>query len=113
VRESVYAAGRAIAKALSWIPFPERVRTLLSKARERLDLLHPASVYVAAALAVVITVRLVLAILRLPLTYGWQFFGWISGHDVSQLSLYNSIAQAVAFVVATKLAFEIIWRDEW
>lgn len=107
MKTTLYAIGAAIADWLGRIPFPEFLRHSLRHLTKRASQIHPLAPLAMALVLGYIVARITLWAARQPLFYLWPLFGWISGHDVSRLSVYNWLAHILALVLAAKVVFEI------
>ena len=107
MKTTLYAIGAAIAGWLERIPFPELLRQSLRYLTRRVAQIHPLAPLAMALVLGYIAAKITLWAARQPLFYLWPFFGWISGHDVSRLSVYNWLAHILAFLLAAKVVFEI------
>lgn len=102
----VRAVGGYVARFLDRVPFPHRVRGWLRRLNGAIAGMHPHAPLVVAVIVTFLSVRFVLWLFRQPLVYAWQVFGSVSGNNVSVLSWYNTLAHAVALLVAAKIFYE-------
>ena len=87
--------------------FLEFLRKVLRHVTDRAARIHPLAPLLVALVFSYVAAELTLWIFRQPLLYFWRFFGWISGHDASRLSSYNTLAHILAFIVAFKVVYEM------
>jgi len=92
---------------LGQIPFPEVLQDLFEQIREQALAIHPLLPLGIALVLSVIAAQLTLWVMQLPLIFLWQIFGFLSGNNVNILSIYNLLAQLLAFLIALKIVFEM------
>src|SRR5215213_1828613 len=102
-RNMIDTLGGRIADLLERIPFPGRLGGALRRASGRMGA-WSAQLILALILGC-LTAILTFWVAKQPLLYLLPVFGFVSGNDPRLLSFYNTFAQMLAFVVATKVVF--------
>lgn len=99
-----------VSKIRDWldlIPFPDSLKRILLYVRAYTLWIHRFAPLIAALLISYLVVELVLWIARLPLFLLWSVFGFLSGNNITVLSLYNFLAHILGFIVALKIVYEM------
>jgi hypothetical protein len=86
---------------------PTGVVRILRRLDYKLSMIHPIVPIIGTLLLAYLVVRIVLALLGLPLQFGWQLFGAISDNSTRVLAVYNYAAHTLAFLAAFRIIYAI------
>lgn len=100
------------ARFMEAIPMSRPVEKGFEQLHIILARVHRYAPIVGAALAAALTVQLILWLLKLPLSFGWRLFGLLASNDPQRLAVYGILAQLLAFVIASKVAYELAKEPE-